>query len=58
MMRAFRTLLGCRRGVTAVEYGLILAFVCIAVIAIISAVGGKTLVMWTNMSTKIPVVQS
>ena len=57
MIGALRKLARCRRGVTAIEYGLIVSFICVAVIATISLIGGKTLSMWTNVSAKMPVVQ-
>lgn len=40
------------RGATAVEYGLIVAMIVIAIIGGISSVGGSTGGMWGNMSNK------
>ena len=56
MIAGFKKLIGCRRGVTAIEYGLILALICVMVIAAISLLGGKTLTMWKNVSEKVPAV--
>jgi pilus assembly protein Flp/PilA len=43
----------CQRGATAVEYGLILALVCLAMIAALSNVANKTTGMWNNVSTQV-----
>lgn len=56
-MRAlFRTITGllrCERGATAVEYGLILALICLAIIAAMSNVANKTIGMWNNVATEV-----
>ena len=41
------------RGATAVEYGLILALVVLAVIGSIQALANTTIGMWTDVSTKV-----
>lgn len=46
-------LLQCQRGATAVEYGLILALICLAMIAALSNVANKTTGMWNNVSTEV-----
>ncbi|WP_449471790.1 Flp family type IVb pilin [Sphingobium chungangianum] len=46
-------LLQCQRGATAVEYGLILALVCLAALAAISNVANKTVGMWNNVATEV-----
>ena len=57
MSRLLERLRNCRRGATAVEYGFILALICVAIIAIVSEIGGRTLAMWTNISVRFPTVQ-
>ncbi len=42
-----------RRGATAIEYGLILAFVVIGMIVGLTALGGATSGMWNNVSDKV-----
>ena len=42
-----------RRGATAVEYGLILAGIVLAVFGAIQSLGGATSGMWNNVSTKV-----
>ena len=41
------------RGATAVEYGLILALIFLAMIGAVTTFGTSTTAMWTNVSTKI-----
>ncbi|KFG92046.1 Pilus assembly protein [Sphingobium herbicidovorans NBRC 16415] len=43
----------CQRGATAVEYGLILALVCLAMISALSNVADKTIGMWNNVATEV-----
>lgn len=43
----------CERGATAVEYGLILALVVLAMIAALSNVANKTVGMWNNVATEV-----
>ncbi|GGD94713.1 hypothetical protein GCM10011515_13160 [Tsuneonella deserti] len=40
-------------GATAVEYGLILALIFMAMIAAVQNFGIETISMWTNVSTKV-----
>ena len=56
MIGTIKRLTTCRRGATAIEYGLILALICVAVMAIVSTVASKTLRMWTNISSNMAVV--
>jgi pilus assembly protein Flp/PilA len=53
MDRGLKRLQQCQRGATAVEYGLILALVCLAMIAAMSNVANKTTGMWNNVSTQV-----
>ena len=46
-------LLRCERGATAVEYGLILALVVLAMIGALSNVANKTIGMWNNVATEV-----
>lgn len=50
--RTFR-LLRDRRGATAVEYGLIVALIVIAMIASFQALANTTVGMWGNVHTKM-----
>lgn len=42
-----------RRGATAIEYGLIAALICLAVIGSIAATGGSVSSNWSAMGAKI-----
>ena len=46
-------LLRCRRAATAVEYGLILALIVLAMIAALIELAGTTTGMWNNVSTAV-----
>ena len=41
------------RGATAVEYGLILAMIVLAMIAALSSVGSSTIEMWTSVDQTV-----
>lgn len=41
------------RGATAIEYGLILALIAMAIIAVLQALGGSTEGMWNDNQQKI-----
>ncbi len=41
------------RGATAVEYGLILALVFLAMVGAVQSFGQETIRMWTNVSTAV-----
>ncbi len=43
----------CERGATAVEYGLILAMVVLAIITALTSVANKTTGMWNNVANKV-----
>lgn len=47
------SVLRCERGATAVEYGLIIALIVLAVITAMNSVATKTTNMWNNVSTKV-----
>ena len=41
------------RGATAVEYGLIIALIFLAIIGAVDLFGQETIKMWTNISTEV-----
>jgi pilus assembly protein Flp/PilA len=43
----------CEAGATAVEYGLIAALICVAIITAIGNVAGSTSNMWNKVSNRI-----
>lgn len=43
----------CDRGATAVEYGLIIAMIVLAMIAALNNVATKTIGMWNNVATEV-----
>jgi len=46
-------LLASQRGATAIEYGLIVALICIAMMGAMSSLGGGVGGMWTVLSTRV-----
>jgi pilus assembly protein Flp/PilA len=48
----FKRLLHDIRGTSAVEYGLILSLIVLAVVAAITGVANETLKMWTDVEAK------
>ena len=46
-------LLRCTRGATAIEYGLILAMIALAVIGALTSVADKTINMWGNVANEV-----
>ncbi|WP_425442824.1 Flp family type IVb pilin [Sphingomonas spermidinifaciens] len=53
LTRLAQRLLADRRGATAVEYGLIVALVVIAIIAAVMSVASVTTTMWNNVNTRV-----
>ncbi len=53
MLGLIRALARDVRGATAVEYGLIVALIFIAATAAISNAAGQTIIMWTNIATRV-----
>lgn len=53
MKRRLIKLLSDSRGATAIEYGLIVALIVLAVIGGVSALGGANGNMWGNVQTKV-----
>ncbi|OQW45235.1 MAG: pilus assembly protein [Proteobacteria bacterium SG_bin6] len=53
MRTLLRRLLIDRRGATAVEYGLIVSLIVIAMVASLQAVASQTIGMWTSVSSRV-----
>jgi pilus assembly protein Flp/PilA len=53
MFWKLRKILGDRRGATAVEYGLILSLVVLAMIGALQAFAGEAINMWTGVSDRV-----
>jgi pilus assembly protein Flp/PilA len=53
MLELIRNIAKCQRGATAVEYGLILSLLVIAMIAALTNVAGSTTGMWNSVSNKV-----
>lgn len=53
MLKFFRGIASCQMGATAVEYGLILSLLVIAMMAALGNVAGSTTGMWNNVSNEI-----
>jgi len=53
VFHAFRKLLASDKGATAVEYGLIIALIVLAMIGALSQVATKTNGMWANVATAV-----
>lgn len=50
---SFGKLRDCERGATAIEYGLILALISLAVMGSVTATANKTKNMWNNVSNAV-----
>jgi pilus assembly protein Flp/PilA len=55
-IRTFRRLRSDKRGATAIEYGLIVALIGLAMMAGLSALGGGANGMWGKLDTRISAV--
>jgi pilus assembly protein Flp/PilA len=53
MIHLLRRLAKCRKAATAVEYGLILALVVLAMFGALQLTAASTTDMWNNVSTKV-----
>jgi len=49
-MSKFMRLLQDKRGATAIEYGLIVALICLAVIGAFGMVADETILMWNHVA--------
>lgn len=52
-MKLLRALMSDRKGATAVEYGLILALIFLAVVTSVKGVATGTIDMWDDVSEKV-----
>jgi len=52
-MRRFFSIFKDQRGATAIEYGLILAMVFLAMVGSVSIFANATIAMWTDVSTQV-----
>lgn len=53
MLELIRRIGRCEQGATAVEYGLIVAMIVIAMVAALSNVAGSTSNMWNSIQNKV-----
>jgi pilus assembly protein Flp/PilA len=53
MLGLIRALARNNRGATAVEYGLVVALIFIAILVAISNMGTATIRMWNNVATRV-----
>lgn len=53
MIALVRRLMRDRKAATAVEYGMILAVIVLAMLGALSGVADATIGMWNNISTKV-----
>lgn len=53
MRNYLKAILADTSGATAIEYGLILALVFLAIIAAVAGVGTETIVLWDTVSAKM-----
>jgi pilus assembly protein Flp/PilA len=53
MLKLFRALARDRRGATAIEYGLIVSLVVVAMLVALTLTGSRTGLMWNMVSNRI-----
>jgi pilus assembly protein Flp/PilA len=53
LFKSMRGLGRAQKAATAVEYGLILALIVLAIMGVLLALGTTTTAMWNNVSTKV-----
>ena len=53
MLDLIRRIRRCEQGATAVEYGLIVTLIVIAMFAALGNVAGSTIGMWNDVSNKV-----
>ena len=53
MLDLIRRIRRCEQGATAVEYGLIVSLIVIAMFAALGNVAGSTISMWNEVSNKV-----
>lgn len=52
-MKTIIRLMHCRRGATAIEYGLIAGGIAVAIAAVVFTIGGDANTIFTSISTKL-----
>ena len=53
MLELIRRIEKCEQGATAVEYGLIVSLIVLAMLSSLSSVATNTTQMWNSVSTKV-----
>lgn len=53
MLKKFKDILRCQDGATAIEYGLILALIALAIVVSVTQVAGSTIEMWGVVSNTV-----
>ena len=53
MFKKLKNILRCQEGATAIEYGLILSLIVIAIVASMTQVAGTTIEMWGFVSNTV-----
>lgn len=53
MKRPCASLMKCQRGATAIEYGLVVALIALAIIGALTVTANKTINMWGNVSNEV-----
>ncbi len=53
MIKMARQLLADKKAATAIEYGLMLGLIALALVASLNGLAGKTAGMWNNVSTEV-----
>lgn len=52
LIRFISRLMRCHAGISTIEYGMILAFIVIAIFASLQALAGQTVTMWNDIARK------
>ena len=53
MLERLRTIVGDSRAATAIEYGLIVSLIVVAILGSVQLFAGKTISMWGNVSSAV-----
>ena len=53
ILQFFRAILECRKGATAVEYGLIVSLLVLAIMTSLNSFAGQAIAMWGRIATAI-----
>jgi len=53
MLEKIKNILRCQKGATAIEYGLIVSLIVIAIIVSVTQVAGTTIEMWGFVSNTV-----